>query len=453
MKVSAMKCMIAVGLLTLLGVVQGSGSTGGTVSSVRKDVESGGNAVDGDEVSVIDTQDITNGGDVNRSGDGMELSRAYDDRVGTTEDVGTEDEDESGKEDVEIEESPEATPELDDGSGAAGEQDAADAFDEKEKTDFDVDTLLSGSEGVGELDREDIEVDEGEDSSESEEVEAESDMQTVTHKKKGPKHVGKVRKVTLVVASKTSVQVWRNFKLVGRAKSWRTAEEMVFKARVGDSITILSSGWKSFYGVAAMVRPGGKRWYVTGGRGRRAFKAIGLKALRRMKKADLRSPRRKMCFLRYPYAVKEQRGKRFAKGGKASLLFKKRAKYVWARGSTADQVIGVRFVVGGDRCGKPTPRPTPGGARCACRVVRTGSKGDCLEFHNRRFSGIPNKVGACRPRKCGLKYECMQPGRRSKILCVRRFARFEVRPVGPLSKGRCKNVPLRPAQPYYAPYS
>lgn len=418
---------------------------------------------DGDvSASVVDGDEMTDGLVSHGSDDDLSPNSTQGESVVESVQPVEGNDDEPGEDDPtrvignEIDETPDPTPDFDDDSIRADGLRTEEAYEEKEETNFDVDALLSGSQIVGYSEREDIELDNGEDDDGGSEDETGTELFTTMHKKAGKGTLGKVRTITVIVASKTTVQVCRNFKLVGRTKAWTNAKQIVFKARVGDSITILSKGLKRFYGVAAMIKQGGKRWYTTAGPGGRAFKAIGLKALQKMKKGDLRSPRRKMCFLRYPYAVKDQRTRK-ARSKTAAVLFKKRARYVWARGAKSTDVIGVRFVVGGDRCKKPKPKPTPkptaGAARCACRVVRSESKGDCLGFRNKRFTEIANKVGPCRKRKCGLKYECVQPGRRSKIVCVRRFARFEVRPVGPQSKGRCKNVPVRPAQPYYAPYS
>lgn len=313
-------------------------------------------------------------------------------------------------------------------------------------------------------DDEDVGVDEVEDSVEGEDNVDASKMPNVIHKK--TMILGKnERKVKLVVASKTTVEVWRNFNLVGSVKSWKRAVKFLFKARIGDSITLNSKGFGKHFGIAAIIYTGGKRCYVTGGHGRHVFKAIGLKRLKRMNKPDLRTPRRGMCYLRHPYTVKHQRGRRtrFATKGKALYLLRHKAKYVWARWAMQNDVVGLRFVVGGDRCNKPKPSnkpsPTPspkaggGGTRCACRVVPGVARSECLEFRNKRFSEMANKVGSCYRRECRLKYECVEPGRKSRIVCVRRFARYEVRSVGPMFKGKCKNVQLRPAQPYYAPYS
>lgn len=273
------------------------------------------------------------------------------------------------------------------------------------------------------------------------------------------------RKVKVVVAAKTTVEVWKNFKLVGSVKSWRRAVKFLFKARIGDSITLVSKGFKKHFGIAAIIYTGGKRCYVTGGHGRHFFKAIGLKTLKRLKKPDLRTSRRGMCYLRHPYTVKHQRGRRtrFATKGMALYLLRHKAKYVWARGARSNDPVCLRFVVGGDRCNKPKPskKPSPspipkaggGGARCPCRVVPGATRSECFEFRNKQFSEVPNKVGSCYRRQCGLKYECVEPGRSSRIVCVRQFARYEVRSVGPMFKGKCKNVRLRTAQPFYAPYS
>lgn len=459
MKHVIVKFLLAAGFLSFLSFVQCTDSTRDTSIGDGSSAESETSTVVEVPGSAVNAVEMTNDGSGENGGGGLQSRRSQGDTADGTVDSGNDDQGESaetvaeGSAEVETDASPEATPAFEDEPTTGDGQDASVAFDENETTEFNVDDVMSGLPTVQDTDREDIEVDDGEDSDDGSEDEAASGLTTTMHKQPAKKPVGKLRTVKVIVASKTIAQVWRNFKLVGRARSWKAADEVTFKARVGDSITILSKGWKNFFGVAAMIKPGGKRWYMTAGPGGRAFKAIGLKALKQMKKADLRSPRRKMCFLRYPYAVKPQRGPRYANNTKATLLFKRRAKYVWARGAKANEVIGVRFLVGGDRCKKPSATPKPGAARCACRVVRSGSKSDCLEFRNKRFSGIANKVGACRRRKCGLKYECVQPGRRSKVLCVRRFARFEVRSAGPAPNGKCRNVPLRPAQPYYAPYS
>ena len=422
--------------------------------------------------------------------------------------------DESAEETPEgAEETPESadeTPESAEESAESADEDSAEptpdedgdvpdnddkAGEVRENTDLDVNKLMGMEEVVDGSEREEVSVEDGDDMIDDENAESEGDedgdgdgdeLETSMHKKKkkGKKSkkgkkgkngkkgkgakLGKLRKITLIVSSKTTAQVWRNFRIVGRCNAWRRAERMVFKARVGDSITIFSKGWtsggKRIFGVAAIIKPGGKRWFVTGGRGGGAFRAISvrrLKAMGKKRKLDLRRPKAKMCFLRRPVVVTQKTKSRMAKGPSADLLYSKKARYVWARGAKATEPIGLRFVVGPRRCKKPKPtkkptpteKPTPGGARCACRVVRSASKGECFEFRNKRFSEIANKVGGCRRRTCGLKYECMQPGRRSRLLCVRRFARFEVRPVGPAFRGKCKNVRLRPAQPYYAPYA
>lgn len=288
-----------------------------------------------------------------------------------------------------------------------------------------------------------------------------SGLLTSTHKKSNER-LRNVRKVRVFVASKTTVGVWRNFKAVGNSKTWKNAVELRLKARVGDSITLISKGRKRHFGIAAMIHDGRNHWFRTGGRGGRAFKAIELTALKKKMKPDLRRPGRKMCYLRYPYIVTPQRGRgiRYARNGKAKVLYRYGAQYVWARSASYRAKIGVRFVVGGVRCKRPRPskKPSPSPkvgivARCACRAVRTGSKGECFEFRNKRFSELANKVAPCRRGVCGLKYECVQPGSRSRIVCVRRFARYDVRSIGPVFKGKCRNVPLRSAQPYYAPYS
>lgn len=371
-------------------------------------------------------------------------------------------------EDIEI--YPQATPEGEDESFpespepiSNGENSSADVADEDDdESDDDAVEFNPDDFSVSQVDEvyenEDMLDEEGDGASSSGGDEDGSQLSTTMHKKGG------LRQVKVVVASKTRAQVWRNYQKIGTVRTWTNVQQFSCVARGGDSITIISKGRRTkngpAFGIAAMVNVGGKKWYVTGGRGKRLFKAFSLRSMKRMKRPDLRSPRRKMCFLPHPYAVMPQPGRWAAKRGMVTFLFKKnKAKYVWARKSSRTDVIGVRFVVGGDKCGtqKPTPSPSPknkvGGARCACRVVRSPTKGNCFEFRNKRFSAIPNKKAACRQRVCGLKYECVQPGRRSKILCMRQFARFEVRSIGPSFKGQCKNVPLRPSQAYYAPYA
>lgn len=313
-------------------------------------------------------------------------------------------------------------------------------------------------------DNEALDVEGDEDSEEDEDSVDGVDMPNAMHKK--TMILGKnERKVKVVVASKTTVEVWKNFTLVGSVKDWRRAVKFLFKAHIGDSITLVSKGFGKHFGIAAIIYTGGKRCYVTGGHGRHVFKAIGMNTLKRLNKPNLRTPRRGMCYLRHPYTVKHQRGRqtRFATQGKALYMLRHKAKYVWARGASHKDVVTLRFVVGGDRCNKPKPSkkpsPTPrqkpirGGARCPCRVVPARTRSECFEFRNKRFSGMANKVGTCYRRVCERKYECIEPRRSSRIMCVRRFARYEVRSVGPMFKGKCKNVVLRPARPFYAPYS
>lgn len=341
---------------------------------------------------------------------------------------------------------------------------------EQEPTKTDVLYRSREDEDFGEMDVKYMAVDETDEEYKKENGDADDDidigdkeeekdelkMLTSDHKKSKP--LSNIRKVRMFVASRTTAHVWRNFKHAGKTGSWRNGVELQFKARVGDAITIKTQGWKGHYGVIAMIHDGRKRWFMTGGRGRKAFKAISMSALKRIWKPDLRRPGRPMCYLRHPYIVQRQRGRgvRYAKNSEAKMLYRYGAKYVWARGASWRMEIGMRFVVGGVHCKKQTPAPSPkavGGARCACRLVHTNMKGDCFEFRNKRFTELPNKVELCRRRVCGLKYECVQPGRSSSIVCVRRLAQYEVRSIGPVYNGKCRNVPLRPAQAYYAPYS
>lgn len=366
--------------------------------------------------------------------------------------------DEVGKDEFSLDDElydPEESPEGEAESPEPSPESIEDSYEVNEKDIDDVLKAMPESKVRTASDDEDVDVDGHKDNVD------ESEMQTSVAKS------NPLRIVRVIVASKTFAKVYRNFQLIGRVRKWRGAQEFVCAARKGDSITILSKGLTTkkgkYFGIAAMVRPGGKRWFMTGGRGRRAFKAISLRTVIRLKKADLRKPRQKMCYLRFPYTITHQRRGRYATNKVAKRLFKAGGKYVWARKARVTDVIGVRFMVGGDGCNKPKPSKKPsaspspknvvGGARCACRVVRSRTKGECFEFRNAKFSGIPYKVGACRRRVCGLKYECVAPGRRSRILCLRRVARYEVRSVGPVFKGKCKNVPLKPVQPYYAPYS
>lgn len=276
-----------------------------------------------------------------------------------------------------------------------------------------------------------------------------------------------LRIIKVVVASKTTAQVFRNFQSIGTLRTWTGAQEFVCSAKKGDSIIILAKGTLTrkakYFGVAAMVQQGGKRWYMTGGPGRRAFKAISIQAMVSLNRPDLRIPRRKMCYLPNTRIIRNQEENRYASNEMAKTLFEYGAKYVWAKGAKVNDVIGIRLVVGGDECNKPKPsrrpKPTPspnnteGGKRCPCIVLKTGKDGECFQFRRKVFSKIPYKVGACRRRACGLKYKCVASGSFSRIMCLRRIGRYEVRSIGPVFKGKCKNVPLRPVQPYYAPYS
>ena len=274
-----------------------------------------------------------------------------------------------------------------------------------------------------------------------------------------------LRPIVMVVTSRTPFKVFRNSQKVGWGNNWRKALTISFKARNGDAITVITNGTSNHFGVSAFIQVGRHHRFVTGGRGGGAFKASSLRLLSGSARKRFMKAKKKLCFLKRPVSLPNGSGLRYAKNRDGRFLLSLGARYMWARRAKPTDVMWLRFVVGGEVCGRPkvsrSPRPTPspspknvvGGARCACRVVRGRSKGECFEFRNSRFSEISNKVGACRERDCGLKYECVQPGRRSRILCVRRFARYEVRSIGIKSKGKCRNVPLKPAKPYYAPYS
>ena len=378
--------------------------------------------------------------------------------------------------DISEENEPEDGYEADSDDSSMTAVDVADSLEDKDDEDLG-DEAGTGENIMDDIDDADAELGDGDlsvegvqgqDESQEEEANDNEDdgqdgSEMSTSSRGGTRYA--LRPIVMVVTSRTPFKVFRNYQKVGWGSNWRKALTISFKARNGDAITVITNGTSKHFGVSAFIQVGRHHRFVTGGRGGGAFKASAFRLLSGSARKRFTKAKKKLCFLKRPISLPNGSGLRYARNRDGRFLVSLGARYMWARRAKPTDVMWLRFVVGGEVCGRPkvsrSPRPTPspspknvvGGARCACRVVRSRSKGECFEFRNSRFSEISNKVGACRERDCGLKYECVQPGRRSRILCVRRYARFEVRSIGIKSKGKCRNVLLKPSKPYYAPYS
>lgn len=126
-----------------------------------------------------------------------------------------------------------------------------------------------------------------------------------------------------------------------------------------------------------------------------------------------------------------------------------RARYVWARRSSRIGKVFLRYVIGGERCYRPSPGLP---RRCACRKSRVVSPGGCLGFIGRPPRG--SRLGKCRRRVCRPGYECVSK-KLATTRCIRKFATFELKKVRYRGYGisLCRNVRLRRRKPFMVPYA